>query len=237
MGNKTKKLSNVLHFDRKRGKKSHTFSNKQKKENETIIKLMLRALKVKDEYTYGHSVRVAHFSIITGAEMKLSSQEMYDLELSALFHDLGKIGVPEQVLNKPSRLDEDEFNTMKLHPEQSYEILEGIPFFSDIAKFARHHHERYDGRGYPSKLKGDDIPLASRIILVADTFDAMTSTRAYRKGLPYQVAYDELMEFSGSQFDPMIVEHFISAMKKEELKANKTFNLSLLNGDFNKEAA
>ena len=236
MGKKSNN-SNVLNFDKSLSKDTKFFSDKEKLEADNIIKMMLKTLKIKDEYTYGHSIRVAYFSVVTGNEMRLSADEMYNLELAALFHDLGKIGVPNQVLNKPSRLEEDEFLVMKKHPEMSSTILEDIPLFKDIALYAKHHHERYDGRGYPSKLKGEDIPLASRIILIADTFDAMTSTRPYRKGLPYQVAYDELKEFSGSQFDPNVVEHFINAMKREELTNAETFNLSLISGDFLKDAA
>ena len=237
MSNKFDNDSNVLHFDKARSKNTKFFTEVEKREAQKIIDMMLKTLLVKDDYTHGHSIRVAYFSVVTGNEMNLSADEMYNLELAALFHDLGKIGVPEQVLNKPSRLEEDEFLIMKKHPELSSTILEDIPLFKDIALFAKHHHERYDGRGYPSKLKGDDIPLASRIILIADTFDAMTSTRPYRKGLPCQVAYDELEEFSGSQFDPEVVKHFISAMKKEELSDSQIFNLSLINGDFIKDAA
>ena len=236
MGKKSNN-SNILNFDKSLSKDTKFFSDKEKLEADNIIKMMLKTLKIKDEYTYGHSIRVAYFSVVTGKEKRLSADEMYNLELAALFHDLGKIGVPNQVLNKPSRLEEDEFLVMKKHPEMSSTILEDIPLFKDIALYAKHHHERYDGRGYPSKLKGEDIPLASRIILIADTFDAMTSTRPYRKGLPYQVAYDELKEFSGSQFDPNVVEHFIKAMKREELTNAETFNLSLISGDFLKDAA
>jgi HD-GYP domain-containing protein (c-di-GMP phosphodiesterase class II) len=106
-----------------------------------------------------------------------------------------------------------------------------------VAKIVRHHHERFDGRGYPNGLKGEDIPIFSRILLIADTFDAMTSSRAYRKGLPYSTAFAELEEFSGSQFDPGLVMLFIDGMKKEEKNKDKTFHLRIIGKDFEKKAA
>jgi HD-GYP domain-containing protein (c-di-GMP phosphodiesterase class II) len=204
---------------------------------ELTIKSLLNALRCKDEYTWGHSLRVAYFCVSVGREMGLSSEELYELEVSALFHDIGKIGVPDAVLLKPTRLNEDEFQIMKLHPTKSFDILQEFPIFYQMALNAKHHHERYDGRGYPEGRKGDDIPLFSRIILVADTFDAMTSSRPYRKGLPMDVAFSELREFSGSQFDSKVVESFISAMQREQLKNETTFSLQIIEGDFKKDAA
>jgi HD-GYP domain-containing protein (c-di-GMP phosphodiesterase class II) len=212
-----------------------------KKENrevsEQAARVILKALDVKDSYTFGHSMRVAYFSLVTGAELKLAPEEMRELELSAIFHDIGKIGTPDAVLNKPSRLTEDEFQIMKQHPEKSHEILESYPGFEKIAANARFHHERYDGKGYPLGLKGEEIPVAARIILIADTFDAMTSTRPYRKGLPYEVAFNELIEFSGSQFDPKLVRLFIEGMRKEALKGEEEFFIPLMDKRFNKNAA
>lgn len=209
----------------------------QRKICEQAVKSMLKALDAKDHYTYGHSMRVAFYSISLGQEMGLSEDELYDLEMAALFHDIGKIGVPDSVLLKPSRLTEEEFDEMKLHPSKSWEILKDFEVFQDVARYAKHHHERYDGRGYPDALKGEEIPFFSRIILIADTFDAMTSTRPYRKGLSYDVAFSELQEFSGSQFDPDLVVHFINAMKKDQAKQEKTFSLRIVEGMFEKDAA
>jgi HD-GYP domain-containing protein (c-di-GMP phosphodiesterase class II) len=169
--------------------------------------------------------------------MNLSEKEIYELEVSALFHDIGKIGVPDSVLLKPTRLTEEEFHEMKLHPSKSYQILEDFPVFRSMATNAKHHHERYDGRGYPDGLKGEGIPLFSRIILIADTFDAMTSTRPYRKGLPFETAFEELREFAGTQFDARVVEFFISAMIKEQSKKEDTFKLQVVEGDFKINAA
>jgi putative nucleotidyltransferase with HDIG domain len=205
--------------------------------SEMAAKAILKALGAKDHYTYDHSLRVCHYSLILGKELGMTDEEIFELQLSALFHDIGKIGTPDSVLNKPTRLTEEEFNIMKKHPEQSYEILKEFDKFSQIAINARHHHERYDGRGYPDKLKGEEIPLCSRIILIADTFDAMTSTRVYRKGLESEIAYSELLEFSGSQFDPKLVVIFIEAMKKEKLNKNDEFYVPLLKQSFPKKAA
>lgn len=208
-----------------------------KKIGEQAARTILKALDCKDSYTFGHSMRVAYFSLVTGAEAGFSPDEMYELELSAIFHDIGKIGTPDLVLNKPSRLSEDEFLIMKQHPEKSFEILQDFPYFQNIASNARFHHERYDGKGYPLGLKGEEIPACARIILIADTFDAMTSTRSYRKGLPYEVAFDELIQFSGTQFDPKMVELFIQGMKKEALKGEEEFFIPLMDKRFNKNAA
>ncbi|PIP95245.1 MAG: hypothetical protein COW00_13925 [Bdellovibrio sp. CG12_big_fil_rev_8_21_14_0_65_39_13] len=210
---------------------------KQKDFCEMAVRAILHALDCKDHYTFGHSMRVTYYALVLGKELELSGDELYDLELAALFHDIGKIGVPDKVLLKPARLTEEEFLEMKAHPSKSAEILEGFEPFELVAKYAKHHHERYDGRGYPDSLKGEEIPLFSRIILIADTFDAMTSTRPYRKGLAYEVAFSELKEFSGSQFDPQLVEHFCAAMAREEAKKEGTFKLTIIEGEFNKDAA
>jgi HD-GYP domain-containing protein (c-di-GMP phosphodiesterase class II) len=204
---------------------------------ELVIRALLSALKCKDEYTWGHSLRVAYFCVSVAKEMGFSEAEIYELEVSALFHDISKIGVPDTVLLKPSRLTDDEFLEMKLHPSKSFEILQDFPIFNKIANNVKYHHERFDGRGYPEGIKGEAIPINSRIILIADTFDAMTSTRPYRQGLPFEMAFAELKEFGGSQFDPIIVEKFITCMTKEQSKNEDTFNLQVIEGSFKKNAA
>lgn len=211
--------------------------NENRKISEQAARTILKALDAKDSYTFGHSMRVAYFSLVTGAEAGLGAEEMHELELSAIFHDIGKIGTPDAVLNKPSRLSEEEFQIMKQHPEKTYEILQDYPGFEKIALNARYHHERFDGKGYPLGLKAEGIPIAARIILIADTFDAMTSTRPYRKGLAYDVAFDELIQFSGTQFDPHLVKMFILGMKKEALKGEEEFFIPLMDRRFTKNAA
>lgn len=210
---------------------------KQRDTCEMAVRSILKALNCKDEYTHGHSTRVAYYSLCLARELDLSDELLYDIEVAALFHDIGKIGVPDDILRKPDRLNAEEFEIMKKHPELSEEILKGFEPFENIARYTRHHHERYDGRGYPDGLKGEEIPFASRVILIADTFDAMTSTRPYRKGLSYQIAFEELREFSGTQFDPKLVEPFIQAMEKEQAKQEEEFNLTVMQGQYKKDAA
>jgi HD-GYP domain-containing protein (c-di-GMP phosphodiesterase class II) len=205
---------------------------------EMAVRSILKALDCKDNYTYGHSLRVAQYCLVLGHHLGLSPEMLYELEVSALFHDVGKIGIPDKILSKPERLNQEEFEIMKKHPVLSYEILKGFKHFETIAINARHHHERFDGRGYPDGLKGEKIPLCSRIILISDTFDAITSSRVYRKGLDVQVAYQELMEFSGSQFDPHLVKNFIKAMiKYREKRENNSLLTMVLDVADTKKAA
>ena len=215
----------------------NNFEKKEKEILEMAARSILLALDMKDSYTFGHSTRVAFYSQELGKEVGLSSEELYQLELASLFHDIGKIGIPDNILLKPTRLSQDEFTIMKTHPERSEEVLKNFSPFEKIAKYARHHHERYDGKGYPDNLKGEDIPYFSRIILISDTFDAMTSDRPYRKGLPYDVAFSELEEFAGSQFDPKLSKVFVKAMEKDQKKNENVFKLTIFQDDFNKKAA
>lgn len=214
-----------------------TLKKKYKDTCEMAVRSILHALDCKDHYTFGHSTRVAFYAVTLGRELNLSEDELYDLELAALFHDIGKIGIPDSILLKEGPLTSEEFAIMKTHPVQSYEILKDFEPFEKIAISVKHHHERYDGKGYPGGLKGDEIPLVARILLIADTFDAMTSSRPYRKGLAYDIAFDELQSCSGSQFDHMLVINFLKAMKKEASRNKGTFRLSIIDGTFKKDAA
>ena len=178
------------------------------------IDAMIKALEAKDFYTRGHSQRVTLYSMAIAAELGMKGQELEDLHRASVLHDLGKIGVREAVLNKPGRLTEEEFGEIVRHPETAVRILEPIPFFRPLLPAILHHHERFDGKGYPSRLAGRSIPLASRIMAIADTFDAMTSTRAYRKALPVADAIAEIRRCSGTQFDPDIVPAFLACQSK-----------------------
>ena len=178
------------------------------------IDAMIKALEAKDFYTRGHSQRVTLYSMAIATELGMTGQELEDLHRASVLHDLGKIGVREAVLNKPGRLTEKEFAEIVLHPETAVRILEPIPFFFPLLPAILHHHERFDGKGYPSRLVGRNIPLASRIMTIADTFDAMTSTRAYRKALPVADAIAEIRRCSGTQFDPDIVPAFLACQSK-----------------------
>jgi response regulator RpfG family c-di-GMP phosphodiesterase len=178
------------------------------------IDAMIKALEAKDFYTRGHSQRVTLYSLAIGEGLEMTGQEREDLHRASVLHDLGKIGVREAVLNKPGKLTEEEFAEIVRHPETAVRILEPIPFFRPLLPAILHHHERFDGKGYPSRLSGSNIPLASRIMTIADTFDAMTSTRAYRKALPVADAIAEIRRCSGTQFDPDIVPAFLACQSK-----------------------
>ena len=179
-----------------------------------IAKSMMMALKERDPYTYGHCRRVAHNARMLARAAGLSDWEQRVVEFSSLFHDLGKVGIPDAILLKPGRLTREEMDIMMAHPVKSAEIiapLSGVRFFGDMIPGIRHHHERVDGKGYPDGVVGEGIPLTARVILIADTYDAMTTTRPYRKGLTADVAYKELKLFSGRQFDPQLVRIFLQA--------------------------
>ena len=181
------------------------------------IDALIKALEAKDYYTRGHSQRVTIYSVTIAREMGLPGEEIEKLRRAAILHDLGKIGVREGVLNKPGRLTDAEYGEIVRHPEVAMRILEPIPFFQPLLPAILHHHEWFDGRGYPGRLSGDRIPLASRIMAVADTFDAMTSTRAYRKALPVAEANAEIRRCAGTQFDPEIVPFFLSCQPRIEV--------------------
>ena len=179
-----------------------------------ISKSLLESVRLRDPYTYGHCRRVGRYARLLAKAAGLSDWEQKRVEFAALFHDLGKIGIPDRILLKPGRLSEDEAMIIKEHPIKSVEIvkpLAKLPFFESTIPGILHHHERIDGCGYPYGLSGDDIPLIARIILIADTFDAMTTTRPYRKGLGDDIAYKELKKFSGMQFDQHLVKIFLES--------------------------
>lgn len=176
--------------------------------NQQMAMTLIEAVEAKDPYTRGHSERVHHLSMEIGRAMGLPANELDDLFWGSLLHDVGKIGIPDAVLCKPSRLTSDEYTFIKVHPERSYEILRHIKHFERAVLGARHHQEMFDGKGYPHGLKGDRIPLHGRIIAVADTYDSITSSRAYRAGRTHEASMIEIERVSGTQLDPAIVEVF-----------------------------
>jgi HD-GYP domain-containing protein (c-di-GMP phosphodiesterase class II) len=179
----------------------------------TTVQLMAAAIETRDPYTGGHVERVATFSVATGSELDWQTDQLEMLELGALLHDVGKIGVEDRVLRKPGTLDDEEWAQMRLHPEIGARILEAVAFLRSVSDCALRHHERYDGRGYPGGLAGDLIPVEARVIAVADTFDAMTSDRPYRRGLPTHVAIEEIERHTGTQFDSAVVAAFLRAVQ------------------------
>lgn len=178
-------------------------------------KALAETIEKRDPYTGGHTHRVMDYSLAIGRTMGLSGKDMEDLQLAAILHDIGKIGVRDNILLKNDRLDGDETRKMNQHTEYGSEILGHVKQLRNIIPGVRGHHEKYDGTGYPDKLRGQSIPLIARIIAVADTYDAMTTDRPYRKALSMQTAIDELRKCAGIQFDAEIAEHFISHLVKE----------------------
>jgi putative two-component system response regulator len=176
--------------------------------------MAITSLEARDPYTRGHSRRVTHYSLKIAEELGVTGPELEDLRRAAVFHDLGKIGVRDAVLNKPGKLTDEEWVEIVHHPQTSVHILKNIPRFVPSLPAILHHHERFDGRGYPARLSGDKIPFASRIMAIADTFDAMTSTRPYRDALPVSDAIAEIRRCSGTQFDPDIVPAFLACQPK-----------------------
>ncbi|MBR1617412.1 HD domain-containing protein, partial [bacterium] len=173
------------------------------------IKSIASALDAKDPYTHGHSMRVTLYSIILARELKIPSTKLELIETAGLLHDIGKIAIPTAILCKPGKLTEDEFVIMKTHPVNSEKLVANIKKLHEICPGVKHHHERWDGLGYPDHLKGEEIPYTARIIAIADTYDAMTSTRSYRRALSHEIAIDEIKRCSGTQFDPTLAEKFI----------------------------
>lgn len=178
------------------------------------IKLIAAALDAKDPYTHGHSMRVTLYSMILAKELNLDDTMLEEIETAGLLHDIGKIGIPQNILCKPGRLNDEEYTIMKSHPAQAEKMLQGIKKLTVISNWLRTHHEKWDGSGYPQGLKGEEIPLSGRIISLADTYDAMTSTRSYRKALSHETAIDEINRCAGTQFDPVLAELFIKVQDK-----------------------
>jgi len=181
------------------------------------IRALAEAVDAKDAYTRGHSERVGVYASKLGRELGLPRELIERIYISGLLHDVGKIGVRDAIITKPDRLTPDEYEEIKRHPEIGARILQPVAFLADVVPCVRHHHEWYDGsdRGYPARLVGDQIPLPSRIILVSDTVEAMTSDRPYRKGLALEKVVEELYRFSGTQFDPNCVDAMLRLLERE----------------------
>lgn len=182
---------------------------------DTTLSALMIALDYRDHETQGHSVRVVEFTERLAREMGIVEPDLTDIRRGAMLHDVGKIGIPDAILRKPGPLDEQEWEIMRLHAELGHDMLKGIPFLEEPARIVLAHQERYDGTGYPRGLKGEQIPIGARIFAVADTFDAMTSDRPYRAALPYARARQEMIDCSGTQFDPQVVEAFLQVPEPE----------------------
>ena len=181
-----------------------------------IVQTLVKTIDAKDSYTNGHSARVAQYSVMLAKRMGFKEEELGRLEYTALLHDVGKIGVSDAILNKKGKLTEEEYAIIKEHSEIGAQILSTITELPDVAVGARYHHERYDGKGYPDGLKGEEIPLFARIIAVADSYDAMTSKRSYRDALPHELVRQEITRGIGTQFDPRIAKLMLIIMDEDK---------------------
>ncbi|PFN47362.1 HD-GYP domain-containing protein [Bacillus thuringiensis] len=199
-----------------------TKSAYEKQMQETALSVM-KIMELKDSYTKGHSVRVAKYAtLLAKSTNQYTKSTLKDFYFSCLIHDIGKIGISDKILNKTSPLTQEEYNLIKKHPQLGMEIFRNISLIKDNEAIILSHHERWDGKGYPYKLKGNQIPLCARIVAIADAFDAMTSSRAYRSALSPEEAYERIVKGAGSQFDPTLVETFktVFPLWKEMIQQN-----------------
>ena len=180
-----------------------------------MVQTLRYTVEAKDSYTRGHSDRVSEYSVLIGEKLGLPAEQIKTLRIGGLFHDIGKIGIPDSILLKPAKLTDEEYSQIKNHPSIGAHILGSAAIFQDIIPIVKHHHERYDGNGYPAKLKGEEIPYLARIAAVADTFDAMTSRRSYRGPIDVEHVKEEIKRCEGTQFDPQIAEVFIEILNND----------------------
>ncbi len=202
------------------GIKSIAQMNEIKKINEELENAYLESIQTlrytvdaKDTYTRGHSDRVSEYSVLIGKHLGLSEEELKTLRIGGLFHDIGKIGVPDSILLKETKLTDNEYSEIKNHPSIGAHILSTATIFKDIIPIVKHHHERFDGHGYPGQLQGEKIPYFARIAAIADSFDAMTSRRSYRDSLSIETVIQEFENGRGSQFDPELTDVFLDILK------------------------
>lgn len=193
----------------KQTKKAKERANRLDKLNEEMVETLAVTIDAKDKYTNGHSFRVSWYSVALARQLGWTEEEIDELEREALLHDIGKIGVPDSVLNKPDRLTDEEYAVIKSHTTIGGEILSRSENLKSAAEVAHYHHERYDGNGYPDRLSGEEIPLHARVVAIADAYDAMRSDRIYRRGLPLDVIREELIKWRGKQFDPGMLDRFL----------------------------
>ena len=194
-------------------------NNELKETNEKLEKAYLETIQTlrftveaKDTYTRGHSDRVSEYSVLIGKHLNLSEDDLHTLKIGGLFHDIGKIGVPDSILLKKSKLTDNEYSEIKNHPKIGAQILSNATIFEKAIPVIKYHHERYDGNGYPENLKGENIPLLARITTVADSFDAMTSKRTYRNSLELDYVISEFKNNKGTQFDSKIIDIFLNIL-------------------------
>lgn len=182
-----------------------------------MMQTLSTTIEAKDEYTRGHSHRVAEYAVLIAEELGWDKKEIRNLRNAAHLYDIGRIGIPDSILNKPTRLTEEEYAVIKEHTIIGAEILKNITLIDHVKEVARSHHERYDGKGYPDGLKGEEIPLYARIIAIADSYDAMKSRKIYRNPLADEMIYNEILQSRGKQFDPDIADVFLKLLDENRV--------------------
>jgi HD-GYP domain-containing protein (c-di-GMP phosphodiesterase class II) len=182
------------------------------------VRMLAAAIDAKDPYTRGHSERVARYSIAIGKNLPLPEKEMRNLRISALLHDVGKIGIDDRILRKPGALSDEEFEVMKQHPAKGAAIMSGVAQLIDIIPGMKYHHEKWAGGGYPDGLESEQIPMQARIVAIADTFDAMTTNRPYQKAMELGYVVEKIKSFAGTRFDPRVVDAFVNAVKRGDIQ-------------------
>jgi len=200
------------------------------------IRALAEAIAAKDPYTRGHSERVSAYAATLAREMGLPGDEVERIRLSALLHDVGKIGVDDSIIRKPTALTEQEFAAMKTHPIKGAAIMSAIPQLADVIPGMKYHHEKWTGGGYPEGLSGEQIPMQARIVTVADTFDAMTTTRPYQQAMEIGYVVERIRQFAGVRYDPVVVDAFVRAFEKGELMPIATSTPGIEDEDFLQEA-
>lgn len=188
---------------------------KEQETNLQVISVLANTVEARDSYTANHAFRLSDYSVEIAKEMGISYEDIQTIKKGAILHDIGKIGIPDDILFKKAPLTDNEFSIMKKHPEIGGDILSNMKGLGEVALIVKHHHEFYDGTGYPSGLKGDRIPMGARIVATADAFEAMTSDRPYRKNMPHKKAFAEVERMSGTQFDPEIVNVFRKTLQNK----------------------
>jgi HD-GYP domain-containing protein (c-di-GMP phosphodiesterase class II) len=184
--------------------------------DDTLV-VLANAIELRDHYTVGHTWRVTHFSLSMARELSWSEEKLKEVEMGVVLHDVGKIAVDNAILSKPGRLTDEEYEKMKIHPQRGQDLLDDVERLRPLIPYCLYHHERVDGKGYPFGLEGDNIPIEGRLVAVADTFDAMTSNRPYRKGLDPDVAISEIEKGKGTQFDPLCAEALVNCYRNGKI--------------------
>jgi HD-GYP domain-containing protein (c-di-GMP phosphodiesterase class II) len=214
LGELTKNFNDMAHVILNQQEKLEEYARGLEESYFSTVKILATSIDARDDYTLQHSTRVAALSLLVGEEMGLGSEQQRELEVAALVHDLGKIRIPDQILKKAGPLDNDEIQLVKRHPRDGAEILGHSRALRRFIPAVLYHHEWHNGKGYPEGIKGDDIPLFASIIALADAYDAMTSSRPYRAGLPAEMAVQEIIRYRGSQFHPHLADLFVASLAR-----------------------